>query len=271
MLKLFETFNISQMQIANRFVRSATMDNQGKDGIVSELQVNRYRELAVGKVGLIVSSGLFPSQDGRAAPGQLGIHQDDMIPSLQKLVDVVHQNGGKIAAQLMHGGWFSNPNVSGMPVVGPSAMVNPANGLVVRELSSDEVYEHVEQFVQAGRRAMEAGFDAIQLHAAHGWFLSVFLSPVTNRRLDEWGGSTEKRAKIAVSIVQGLRTLAGLHYPILIKLGLKEYHPKGRSLEEGIQIARLLEESGIDAIEVSEGIEDQPLHHIRLNARQPLH
>lgn len=266
---LFEPFIINRLQIKNRFVRSATVDNLGQDGRVTEIQLKRYAELARGEVGLICSSGLFPSQDGWAAPGQPGIHRDEMIPSLEKLVRAVHENGGKIAAQLMHAGWFGNPAVSGLPVIGPSAMVNPANGRPVRELSSDEIYEHVDQYIQAGRRAVEAGFDAVQLHGAHGWLISAFLSPVTNRRQDEWGGSPEKRAAFVLRITEGLRRVVGPDYPIWIKLGLKDYHPQGRPLSEGIHTAKMLVESGMDAIEVSEGIEEQPFHHIRQDARIP--
>jgi 2,4-dienoyl-CoA reductase-like NADH-dependent reductase (Old Yellow Enzyme family) len=266
---LFEPFQINQLTIKNRFVRSATVDNLGINQLVSRAQLDFYRELALGEVGLIISSGLFPSLDGWAAPGQLGIHADSMIPSLKKLVDTVHVSGGKIAAQLMHAGWFGNPALSGLALVGPSSTVNPSNGQPVRELSANEVREHIAQFVQAGRRAMEAGFDAVQIHAAHGWLVSAFLSPVTNHRGDEWGGSTEKRAAFLLKIVEGLRKIAGPGYPVFLKLGLKDYHPQGKTVEEGISSARLFVQAGADAIEVSEGVEEVPFHHIRQNALAP--
>jgi 2,4-dienoyl-CoA reductase-like NADH-dependent reductase (Old Yellow Enzyme family) len=269
MSKLFEPWKINSLVLKNRMVRSATVDNLGENGMVTEIQLKRYGELARGEVGLIISSGLFPSQDGWAAPGQPGIHKDEMIPSLKTLVKAVHDNGGKIAAQLMHAGWFGNPQVSGLQVVGPTATVNPANGLQVRELSSDEVYEHIEQYVQAGRRAIEAGFDAVQLHGAHGWLISAFLSPATNRRQDRWGGSPEKRANFVLGIAEGLRRTAGPGYPLFIKLGLKDYHPQGKSLSEGINTAKMLEAAGMNAIEVSEGIEEQAFHHIRQDAKTP--
>lgn len=269
MTKLFEALEINGMKIKNRFVRSATVDNLGEKLKVSQRQLDFYRELARGETGLIISSGLFPSLDGWSAPGQLGLHDDSMIPELAKLVDVVHQNGGKIAAQLMHAGWFGNPNQSGCDVVGPSAMVNPANNLKARELSSDEVFEHVDDFAQAARRAAEAGFDAVQVHAAHGWFVSAFLSPVTNLRQDEWGGTPEKRWKFATSIIEGIRKITGPDFPVLIKLGLKDYHPKGKSLAEGIASAQACIEVGLDAVEISEGIEEQPFHHIRQDAQNP--
>lgn len=266
---LFEPFQINKLSIKNRFVRSATVDNLGKDMTVSQSQLDFYRELTLGEVGLIISSGLFPSLDGWAAPGQMGIHDDSMLPSLAKLADEVHKNGGKVAAQLMHAGWFGNPQQSGYQVVGPSVTVNPANNLPVRELSTAEVYEHVDQFVQAGRRAYEAGFDAVQIHAAHGWLVSSFLSPATNRRHDEWGGTPEKRANFVVRIVEGIRQLTGPDFPIMLKLGLKDYHPQGKPVTEGIASAQRFIQAGVDAIEVSEGIEEQAFHHIRLDAVNP--
>lgn len=269
MSRLFEKLTINGLTINNRFVRSATFDNLGENLKVSQRQLDFYRELARGETGLIISSGLFPSLDGWSAPGQLGIHDDSMIPELSKLVDIVHLNGGKIAAQLMHAGWFGNPKQSGLDVVGPSEMVNPANNLNVRELFSDEVFEHVNDFVQAARRAVEAGFDAVQVHGAHGWFVSAFLSPVTNLRQDEWGGTPEKRWKFATRIIEGIRHVTGPDFPILIKLGLKDYHPKGKSLAEGIASAQAFIGAGLDAMEISEGIEDEPFHHIRLDARNP--
>lgn len=266
---LFEPFNINQLRIKNRFIRSATVDNLGNDMMVSQAQLDFYRELAIGEVGLIVSSGLFPALDGWAAPGQLGIHNDAMKSSLSKLVNIVHKYGGKVAAQLMHAGWFGNPALCGYQTVGPSAIINPANDLPVRELGTDEVHEYVAHFVDAAKRAIEVGFDAVQIHGAHGWLVSAFLSPVTNLRQDEWGGSPEKRAKFLFRIIEGIRQVAGPDYPILIKLGLRDYHPRGKSITEGVSSARMFIDAGVDAIEVSEGVEEEPFHHIRTDAVHP--
>ena len=269
MSDLFKPLQINKLSIKNRFVRSATVDNLGKNQLVTEAQLNFYRELAKGEVGLIVSSGLFPSLDGWAAPGQLGIHTDEMIPSLKKITDTVHANDGKIVAQLMHAGWFGNPELCGFQTVGPSETINPANNLKVRELSSDEVEEKVDEFVKAGARAAEAGFDGVQIHAAHGWLVSAFLSPVTNRRDDKWGGSALKRANFVMKITEGLRKATGPDFPVLIKLGIKEYHPEGKSAEEGINSANMFIDAGMDAIEVSEGVEETPFNHIRPDRMDP--
>jgi 2,4-dienoyl-CoA reductase-like NADH-dependent reductase (Old Yellow Enzyme family) len=269
MSNLFKPLQINNLSIKNRFIRSATVDNLGENMVVTDAQLNFYRELSRGEVGLIVSSGLFPSLDGWAAPGQLGIHTDEMIPSLKKITNTVHANGGKVVAQLMHAGWFGNPDLCGFQTVGPSETINPANDLKARELSSDEVEEKVDEFVKAGARAAEAGFDGVQIHAAHGWLVSAFLSPVTNRRDDKWGGSALKRAKFVIKITEGLRKVTGSDYPILIKLGIKEYHPYGKSADEGISSANMFIDAGMDAIEVSEGVEETPFNHIRPGETNP--
>ena len=139
----------------------------------------------------------------------------------------------------------------------------------MRALSSDEVYEHIEDFIQAARRAVEAGFDAIQIHGAHSWFVSAFLSPATNLRQDDWGGTPEKRANFVIRTIEGIRQIAGSDFPVLIKLGLKDYHPKGKTTAEGIASALACIEAGIDGVEISEGLEEKPFHHIRPDAKNP--
>jgi len=269
MANLFDTITINKMELDNRFVRSATMDNLANQGMVSDAELKLYRELGEGEIGLIVTHGLFPTQDGQCSPGQLGAHTDDTTSSLSRLVGVVHMNDGKIAAQILHGGWLCSPEVTGLQPVGPSDIVNPNSGIQVRELSGDEIYKLVESYIQAARRIIEAGFDAIQIHGAHNWLISAFLSPSTNRRKDEWGGSPERRSKFIRQICRGIRHLAGPDYPILVKLGINDYHPEGKTISEGINTAKLLEEDGVNAIEVSEGIGEDFFHHIRTNAVRP--
>ncbi|MFC1954385.1 NADH:flavin oxidoreductase [Chloroflexota bacterium] len=269
MPNLFDTLIINKMEMRNRFVRSATMDSMAEEGVVSDAEISLYQELGKGEIGLIISHGLFPTQDGQMSPRQLGVHTDESIPSLSRLVSAVHQNDNKIAAQIMHCGWQCRPEVTGTLPIGPSAIIHPRSGAQIRELASDEIYELVELYVQATRRIIEAGFDAVQLHAAHSWFLSAFLSPVTNKRDDEWGGTAEKRSNFLRHICRGIRQIAGPDYPLLVKLGLQDYYTGGKTISEGVETARLLEEDGVDAIEVSEGLEEDASHHIRLDALIP--
>ena len=260
---------INQLRLPNRFVRSATFDNLANKGLTSSAQLKLYDVLSKGDIGLILSGGIYPTRDGMGTHGQLSAEKDDTIPSLRKLVQAVHRNGGIIAGQILHCGFRSKETVTGFQPVGPSALMDPESGTRIRGLSCEEIYEMIEAYVQAARRIIEAGFDAVQLHAAHGWFLSAFLSPAMNRREDEWGGSVENRARFVQMICQRIRKMAGPGFPILIKLGLKDYHPDGKALAEGIAVARILEDSGVDAIEASEGIEEKWGHHIRKDAIHP--
>ena len=269
MHKIFTPFEINRLKLKNRFVRSATVDNMAENGMVSDAQVELYTNLGKGGIGLIISHGIFPTKSGQAAPGQLGAHIDETIPSLTRLVKAVHNGGGKIAAQLLHGGQRSREELSGYPPLGPSEIIDPNTGVSVKGLSGDEIYELIDGYGQAARRVIEAGFDGIQLHGAHGWLLSAFMSPVCNLREDEWGGSVENRARFVTMIYEKIRDIVGPDFPILIKFGLKDYHPEGRSIAEGIETARILESTGFDAIEASEGIENIQGHHIRQDALHP--
>ncbi len=245
------------------------MDSLADNSMVSEAELRMYENLGKGEIGLIFSHGLFPSREGKASPGQLGVDTDESIRSLTKLVGKVHDNGGKIAAQILHGGWLCNPDVTGLAPVGPSATTNPQSGIKIRELTSDEVYGLVDSYAQAAGRIQDAGFDGVQLHAAHSWVLSAFLSPATNRRTDEWGGSTEKRTSLVIKICEGIRKTVGNDFPLMVKLGIKDYHPEGKSIEDGILQAQILESAGVDSIEVSEGLEQDFFHHIRPDATAP--
>jgi 2,4-dienoyl-CoA reductase-like NADH-dependent reductase (Old Yellow Enzyme family) len=269
MPSVFDKLQINRLTLENRFIRSATMDSMGKNGLVTEPEIKLYQELGRGEIGLIISHGFYPTKEGQCSPGQLSVHTNDSIKSLSQLVKAVHQGGGKIAAQILHGGWMCNSNVTGLPPVGPSEVIHPASGIKIRQLASDEIYELIEDYAKAATRIIDAGFDAIQLHGAHSWLISTFLSPVTNQRQDEWGGSLEKRARFVREIYQGIRKVSGLNYPILIKLGLKDYHPQGKSITEGIEVARLFQQDGFDSIEVSEGLEQDFFHHIRPEATSP--
>ena len=266
---LFDTLAVNKTVLENRFIRSATMDGMARDGLVTDNEIKLYQELGKGEIGLIFSHGLYPTREGQCSPGQVSVHSDDSIPSLKKMVEAVHENGGKIAAQILHGGWMCSQQTTGMPPIGPSKIVHPLSKAEIRELSNDDIEKFVDDYAQAARRIQEAGFDGVQLHAAHSWILSAFLSPVTNKREDEWGGTNEKRTNLLRSICKAMRKETGPDYPIMVKLGIKDYHPEGKTIADGIEQAKLLEEAGFDAIEVSEGLEQDFFHHIRPEVTSP--
>ena len=181
--------NIGTTQIQNRFVHSATYEAMASEGgEVTDALLKRYQNLSRGEIGLIIPGYMYVHPLGRAAKFGIGIHDDDMIPGLKKLVKAVHKHGGKIAFQLNHAGRQTTKAVIGQTPIGPSRVGrDPVNFVKPREMNEDDIQDAIEAFGGAANRAAEAGADGIQLHAAHGYLINEFLSPFFNRRDDGWG------------------------------------------------------------------------------------
>jgi len=242
------------MQLSNRFVRSATWEGlAGEDGSVTPRLIKMMSELAGGGVGLIITSHAYVRPDGQASPWQLGIYKDELIGGLKEMTDAVHQAGGRIVAQPAHAGHFAAEKLTGQsPLV-----VSDYEGLARsarREISAGDIREIVKAFAEAAGRAREAGFDGVQIHSAHGYLLSQFLSPIFNRRRDEYGGSVVNRARIHLEIYHAIRRAAGNSFPVLIKMNCQDFSENGLSLDDSVQAAGLLADAGLDAIEVSGGL-----------------
>ncbi len=254
MSRLFESSMINGMQLANRFVRSATWEGMATaDGAVTPRLIEIMTALAQGGVGLIISSHTYVRPEGQATPWQLGIYQDDLIPGLQEMTAAVHDLGAKMVMQLAHGGNFAAENL----IAQPPLVVSNYEGLSSsprREITRSDIRELVTAFADGARRARAAGFDGVQIHSAHGYFLSQFLSPIFNRRRDDYGGSIGNRARILLEVVQAIRKAVGDGYPLLIKMNCRDFQEDGLTLEDSIQVARLLAAAGLDAIEVSGGL-----------------
>ena len=250
---LFSPEKIGNIQIKNRIVRSATfMGSTEKYGYVSKNLINIYSELARGGTGLIISGFTAVDPGGTASPYQACLYDDSFIPGQKKLVKEVHEYlDVKIAVQIAHTGRQGyHPKYH---PVAPSPIPFKTTGLTPRELSSEEIEHLIQKFVDAGRRGYECGYDMIQLHAAHGYLLSNFISPFTNKRTDEYGGNIENRVRILIDIYNGLRDELGKNFPLIIKLQTEDFIPEGLKLEEGVQFAKILSEIGFDAIEPSGG------------------
>lgn len=255
---LFDTVNIGRLRLRNRFVRSATYDGcADKAGHVTEKQIQLYETLARGGVGLIVSgiSSVHPS--GRISAFQNIVSDDSAIPGLKKLVRAAGANGAGIALQLFHGGRESAvyQKHRKTEAIAPSVVANdPYCDLEYRTAAEDEIVEVIEAFGNAAVRAREAGFDAVQVHAAHAYLPSQFLSPFTNQRTDDWGGSPEKRLHFLHEIYKDIRKKVGDDYPVLIKIGVADGFPDGLQFSEGKAAAVSCAEWGFDAIEISQGL-----------------
>jgi len=258
MTELFECTSINGMSLANRFVRSATWEGLAdKDGTVTLRLIEMMVELAKGEVGLIISGHTFVSPEGQVSPRQLAAYEERFLPGLRDMVRAVHSVGGKIALQLAHGGSRANSELSGLEPIGPSAVEKDGQP-ICRMAGLEDVASIVSAFARAARIAKQAGFDAVQIHAAHGFLLSQFLSPAFNKRSDEYGGELANRARLLLKVVQSIRNIVGPTYPILVKINSEDFLDDGMSCAEAVEVSGWLEKASIDAIEFSGGTTNSP-------------
>lgn len=254
MNKLFETSEINGMKLSNRFVRSATWEGMAADdGACSSKLNDLMAELAKGGVGLIISSHTYVSPEGQASPWQLGIYKDELIPGLEAMTKAVHENGGKIVMQLAHAGFFAGAKLTGQTPLAPSN-VEGFSKSPRQEMTVEDIERVVKAYGAAATRAKTAGFDGVQIHSAHGYLLSQFLSPSFNQRNDEYGGDIRNRARALVEVLQETRRAVGKDYPVLVKINCRDFIENGLLTEDSLQAAAMLVESGIDAIELSGGV-----------------
>jgi len=246
------------MTLKNRFVRSATFEGMaGADGAADRLLTDLDETLALGEVGLIITGYAYPSVSGKSRQAQSGVHSDDMLPGLARITDAVHRAGGKIVIQIGHAGCNSYVLSKGEKALGPSNRDMP-QGCECREMTPDEIAASIKDFAAAAARAKASGFDGVQLHGAHGYLISQFLSPFYNKRSDRFGGSLENRARYVLSVLEAVRCAVGDHYPVMIKINSDDYLENGFNLDEMLQVASRLEQAGIDAIEISGGTHLSP-------------
>jgi 2,4-dienoyl-CoA reductase-like NADH-dependent reductase (Old Yellow Enzyme family) len=172
---------------------------------------------------------------------------------MKAMTDAVHEQGGKIVLQLAHGGIFADSDLTEQAPVAPSAVAGKSK-VVPREMTTKDIREVVEAFGDAASRAKQAAFDGVQIHSAHGYLLSEFLSPIFNHRSDEYGGSIENRARVLLEVLQTIRSRVGSDYPIIVKINFQDFYKNGLKLEESLQVGTMLVEGGIDAIELSGGL-----------------
>jgi 2,4-dienoyl-CoA reductase-like NADH-dependent reductase (Old Yellow Enzyme family) len=265
---VFSPFSFSGLALKNRIVRAATYEKMADDdGFVTDEIVGLYEGLARGGSGLIITGNALVHPSGRAQPRMLCLHSDIYIPGLKRLAGAVHAIGGLIAIQLNHGGRQSTPFLlGGRSPLAPSEVYNPTTEAMPRAMTDAEVWEMVDAFGAAAERAEAAGFDAIEIHAAHGFLISSFLSPHTNLRDDYWGGDEERRFHFIEEIFLSGRR-AGI--PIIVKINSEDFLPEGLTVEESLRVTRRLEALGLDAVEVSGGMRESPLKPARQGISAP--
>jgi 2,4-dienoyl-CoA reductase-like NADH-dependent reductase (Old Yellow Enzyme family)/thioredoxin reductase len=258
--KLFEPFKIGTIKLKNRIVMPPMGTNfSTEDGSVTQRLKNYHVERAKGGVGLIIVEGAYVEPRGKGSVRQLAVDHDNKIPGLGELATAVHANGAKIALQLFHGGRQCHSSIIGTQPVSASEVPCRFTGETPRALTVPEIKEVIEAFAEAARRAKEARFDAVEIHGAHGYLVNQFLSPLTNRRTDQYGGDIKKRARFLLEILERIREKVGNGYPVLCRINGDDYIEGGITLEEAKTIAKMLEAGGVDALHISGGIYDSPV------------
>ncbi|MHA1645726.1 MAG: oxidoreductase [Candidatus Freyarchaeota archaeon] len=257
MAKLFEPVSIGEMELRNRLVMPPMGTNfAAEDGSVTQRQINYYRERARGGVGLIIVEGAYVHPLGKGASLQLSLTDDEKISGLKKLAEAIQAEGAKAAVQLFHGGRQISSMIIGTQPISASDVPCRLVRETPRPMTLEEIEEAIEAFGEAARRVKEAGFDAVEIHAAHGYLINQFLSPLTNLRKDRYGGDFEGRTRFLVEVIQRIREKVGDSFPIICRMNGDDYYEGGITLQEAKRIAQVAEESGVNAIHVSGGIYD---------------
>jgi 2,4-dienoyl-CoA reductase-like NADH-dependent reductase (Old Yellow Enzyme family) len=252
MAGLFETTTLNGLKIKNRFVRSATYEAMAElDGTVKDQLCGYMEELSRGEVGLIITGHSHVAREGQAGPRQMGIYSDEMIDGLKRITSVVHENGGVIAVQLAHAGQ-QGIGKDEYAALGPSDVFEEG-AKKASAMTVGDIKKTVIAFGDAAERSVKSGFDGVQIHAAHGYLLSQFLSSHYNKRSDSYGGNLENRARLLLEVYKEIRQRVGKSFPIMAKINSEDFLENGFTVEETIELAHMLEDRGMDAIEMSGG------------------
>ena len=254
---LLKPLQIGKLRVPGRLFKSATSETRAtEDGFVTDELLQFYEPIVQARTPLIVTGNLFVSLQGKSARRQAGIDADDKLPGLRQWVQLAHDGGSMLVAQLNHGGrQMVESAVPGQRTVSASSVREPLYGTKPRPLRTDEIPTLVDSFATAAARAREAGFDGLQIHAAHGYLLGQFLTPHTNRRTDEYGGTLDNRMRLLREVYQGIRRRVGDDFPVLLKMNGTDMLPlrKGATTSELLRVANTMQNEGIDAVEISRG------------------
>jgi 2,4-dienoyl-CoA reductase-like NADH-dependent reductase (Old Yellow Enzyme family) len=252
---LFDPITINGLRLKNRVVMPPMATHLADDaGEVAKKQLHHYAARASAGVGLIIIEHAYVHPGGRAGVSQIGIHDDARIPGLSRLAGAIAAGGSASGIQITHAGSKTTRAVIGRQPMAPSDVTDPVSGETQRALTAEGIRSLVDAYAEGARRASEAGFDVIELHGAHGYLLGQFLSPLTNRRTDRYGGDVNGRLTFAREVIDAVRNKVGKRFPLFYRLGADDFTPGGLTPEEGRQAAVSLAEAGIDCIDVSGGL-----------------
>ncbi len=266
---LFTPGEMGSLMLHNRVIRSATAERMAdEEGFPRSELGDMYRELVLGEVGLIITGHMYIDQRGKCHPEMTGISREDHIAALKKLTELVHAEEGRIAVQINHGGGQCAAETVPTPLA-PSSQVEGVFKRQPQDMTCEDIENAIQAYAQAAGRAVEAGFDAVQIHAAHGYLISQFTSPLSNHRQDQWGGSTKNRARFLRRVCQSIRQKIGYDFPLFIKYGIADGKENGLSLSEGADILSQFQKWGLDGVEISVGFSGESLRSIQKGITTP--
>lgn len=250
MVKLFEPFTVRETTFKNRIVMApmCMYSSHRENGMVEDWHRTHYTTRAIGQVGLIIIEATGVRPEGRITSQDLGLWSDEHIDGFREIVTQAHQYGSKIGIQLAHAGRKSTVDTD---IIAPSAIAFSKDYKLPVEMTLEDISEIIQAFKASAIRAMEAGFDVIEIHAAHGYLLNTFLTPTTNKRTDEYGGTIENRYRILREIIDEIRSV--WQGPLLVRISAFEYTDGGMTAEDYIQMAKWMKEQTVDLIDVSSG------------------
>lgn len=252
--KLFESGKFGKLKTKNRLVMAPMVRNYATDdGLVTKRYIDHIESIAAGGVGTLILEASYITQQGKGFKNELGIQNDSTIPGLRKLVQAAHKHKALIGIQLYHGGRQSSKLNMGMQPVGPSAIPSPLVNEMPHELNRSEIITIVAQYGAAAKRAKKAGMNFVEIHGAHGYLITQFLSPFSNKRKDEYGGDFEKRFRFVKEVYQSVRENVGDNFTVTIRLSGDEMVPGGLTINDTVKIAKKLEALGIEAIHITAG------------------
>jgi 2,4-dienoyl-CoA reductase-like NADH-dependent reductase (Old Yellow Enzyme family) len=261
--EVFTPARIEDLPLRNRVIRSGCYEGLARNGNVTDELIQHHRRLAAGGVAMTTLGYCAVSFDGRGFAHELWA-RDELLPQLRRFTESVHAEGAAASIQLVHCGFFSSPSVIGRAPLGASRALCLYRGAICDAMTADQIEEKIADFARAARLAREAGFDAVELHAGHGYLLSQFLSPWTNRRRDSYGGSLENRLRFPGAVMRRMREAVGPGFPILVKMNQNDGFRGGLELAEAVEVARRFEREGASALVPSCGFTARtPLYMLR--------
>jgi 2,4-dienoyl-CoA reductase-like NADH-dependent reductase (Old Yellow Enzyme family) len=259
----FTPLRLGAVLLRNRIVKAATFEGMCPDGAPSEALVAHHRAIAAGGAAMTTVAYCSVAPDGRSYATQMLI-RPAIVPALRGLTDAVHAEGAAASLQLGHCGYFADGGVIGGRPLGASRVFNTYGLSFARPMSEDDIARVVGDFARATTLAREAGFDAVELHFGHGYLVSQFLSPFTNRRTDRWGGALENRMRLALEVLRAVRAAVGPEFPVLAKVNVRDGFPGGLEIDEAVEVARALEREGVSGLVLSGGfVSRTPLYMLR--------